>query len=536
MKYWMPNKKTGNPVEWNSDCNSVIIIGGNGSGKSKLGAWIERRDYSVTHRIAAQRSLVFDPNADLMAYDKAENIVISGYHESRDDRNHKWDWNRRNTTRLINDFDASFAAIIVKKNDQLDDFNEKYKKAEEEGLDRPASPWTQIDALRDIWGRIFPQRKLLFKSSRFYAVNPGAPEDEKYSALEMSDGERGVLYLAAQILSLDHGRIVIVDEPETHLHGSIMNNLWTALEAARPDCQFVYITHDINFATRHTNSDKYWIKSFDGKLWDYEKIESNDLPQDLLLEILGSRQNVLFVEGTKDSLDTRLYSILFPGFNVIPCGSCETVVERTKAFSGCPTLAPWCKVKGLLDRDYRSEHEIAANKQDGIFTLGVAEVENLFLVESLLKRMIRHMGMKGADADNTLQRIKDYIIRDRYIAQFEQQHSNALVASLKYYMSVVDVTQVTIGTELGAAIEEFSVFDKAKAEIEARYVTPDATMDYDKVLSIFNEKGLSKSVGQYMGIINKKYQDMVIGVLSELPLGEVRALFEKYIPFNELEA
>ena len=222
--------------------------------------------------------------------------------------------------------------------------------------------------------------------------------------------------------------------------------------------------------------------------------------------------------------------------SVIPCGSCETVVERTKAFSGCPTLAPWCKVKGLLDRDYRSEHEIAANKQDGIFTLGVAEVENLFLVESLLKRMIRHMGMKGADADNTLQRIKDYIIRDRYIAQFEQQHSNALVASLKYYMSVVDVTQVTIGTELGAAIEEFSVFDKAKAEIEARYVTPDATMDYDKVLSIFNEKGLSKSVGQYMGIINKKYQDMVIGVLSELPLGEVRALFEKYIPFNELEA
>jgi ABC-type glutathione transport system ATPase component len=256
MKYWMPDKKTRNPVECNSDCNSVIIIGGNGSGKSKLGAWIEQQDYSVTHRIAAQRSLVFDPNADLMAYDKAENIVISGYHEKRDDRNHKWDWNRRNTTRLISDFDASLAAIIAKKNDQLDEFNEKYKKAEKEGLDRPVSPWTQIDELRDIWERIFPQRKLLFKSSRFYAVNPGTPEDEKYSALEMSDGERGVLYLASQILSLDHGRIIIVDEPETHLHGSIMNNLWAALERARNDCQFVYITHDINFAARHTNSDK----------------------------------------------------------------------------------------------------------------------------------------------------------------------------------------------------------------------------------------------------------------------------------------
>ena len=44
MKYWMPDKKTGNPVECNSDCNSVIIIGGNGSGKSKLGAWLEQQD------------------------------------------------------------------------------------------------------------------------------------------------------------------------------------------------------------------------------------------------------------------------------------------------------------------------------------------------------------------------------------------------------------------------------------------------------------------------------------------------------------
>lgn len=535
MKYWMPDKKTRMSVECNSDCNSVIIIGGNGSGKSKLGDWIERQDYSLTHRIAAQRSLEFNPNADLMAYDKAENIVISGYHQKRDDRNHKWDWNRRNTTRLINDFDPSLAAIIAKKNDQLDEFNEKCKKAEKDGLDRPASPWTQIDELLDIWERIFPQRKLLFKSSRFYAVNPGATEDEKYSALEMSDGERGVLYLAAQILSLDHGRIVIVDEPETHLHGSIMNNLWTALEVARSDCQFVYITHDINFATRHTNSDKYWIKSFDGNLWDYEKIEDNDLPQDLLLEILGSRQNVLFVEGTKDSLDTRLYSLLFPDVNVIPCGSCATVVERTKAFSKCTALS-WCKVKGLVDRDYRSEYEITENAKDGIYTLNVAEVENLFIVEPLLRKMIGHMGKKEADADNALQKIKDYIVQERYVKQCNGQRANALVAGLKYYLSVLDVTHVTDGSALLKAVAGFNVFDRAWKEVESRYPVAGPVPDYDKVLLIFNEKGLAKSVGHYMDIVDKKYQDTVIGVLAAMPTMEVRALFEKYIPFEELEA
>ncbi len=535
MKYWMPDKKTISPVECNSDCNSVIIIGGNGSGKSKLGAWIEQQDISVTHRIAAQRSLVFNPKADLMTYEKAENIVVSGYHEGRNDRNHKWNWGQSLTTKLVSDFDATLAAIVAKKNNQLDEYIKACQTADAKGLPRPSLPRTKITELLEIWDAIFPQRKLIVEDSRFYAVIGGDQKEQRYSANEMSDGERGVLYLAAQILALDQGRLIIVDEPETHLHGSIMNNLWAALERARNDCQFVYITHDINFAARHTNSDKYWIKSFDGKLWDYEKIESNDLPQDLLLEILGSRQNILFVEGTKDSLDTRLYSLLFPDVNVIPCGSCATVVERTKAFSKCTALS-WCKVRGLVDRDFCSEHEIAENSKDGIYTLNVAEVENLFIVEPLLRKMIRHMGKKGTDVDNAVQKIKDYIVQDRYVKQCNGQRVNALVAGLKYYLSVLDVTHVTDGSALLKAVAEFNVFDRAGKEVESRYPVAGPVPDYDKVLLIFNEKGLSKSVGHYMGIVDKKYQDTVIGVLAAMPTMEVRALFEKYIPFNELEA
>lgn len=533
MKYWMPNKFNGKPVECHSDSNAVVIVGGNGSGKSKLGAWIEMRDISRTHRIAAQRSLVFNPDADLMAYDKAENIVISGYYEKRDDRNHKWDWNRRNTTTLISDFDATLAAIIAKKNDQLDEYTEAYKKAEHEGTCMPSLPRTRIDELKDIWDLIFPQRKLIFKSSRFYAAKANTLE-EKYSASEMSDGERGGLYLASQILSLDHGRIVIVDEPETHLHGSIMVSLWTALEKARSDCQFVYITHDVDFAARHPNSDKYWIKSFDGKLWDYEKIEEGVLPQDLLLEILGSRKNVLFVEGTKDSLDTRLYSLLFPTFNVMPCGSCAAVVERTKAFSGCPTLA-WCKVRGIVDRDYRSDYEISANKKDGVYTLGVAEVENLFVVEPLLRKMIDHMGKKEQAAEEALRKIKDYVVKYRYNAQAMRQRSNAMMASLKYYLSVLDVANVADKTSLIKVIEEFGVFDQAKQEVDARYMKSVAEVGYDEVLAVFNEKGLSRSIGQYMGIVNNQYRDTVINLLADLPTDQVRALFANYIPFDEME-
>jgi len=42
MKYWLPSKENGSKVVYETEYNSVVIIGGNGSGKSKLGAWIEQ--------------------------------------------------------------------------------------------------------------------------------------------------------------------------------------------------------------------------------------------------------------------------------------------------------------------------------------------------------------------------------------------------------------------------------------------------------------------------------------------------------------
>ena len=52
--YYLPsNDNVKNKVECGTNINSVIIIGANGSGKSKLGAWIEQSNPSITDRIGA---------------------------------------------------------------------------------------------------------------------------------------------------------------------------------------------------------------------------------------------------------------------------------------------------------------------------------------------------------------------------------------------------------------------------------------------------------------------------------------------------
>ena len=177
--------------------------------------------------------------------------------------------------------------------------------------------------------QIFPQRSLKLVDAKFLAwFTKGDGIPVEYSSTQMSDGERAVLYLAAQVLCVPENKTLIIDEPEVHLHRSIMNRLWKTLESYRPDCLFIYITHDTQFASMHGNAEKIWIKEFDGTNWKLEIIESNDLPEELLLDILGSRKPVLFVEGERNSYDTQLYSALYPEYYIVPCGSCTQVVVR----------------------------------------------------------------------------------------------------------------------------------------------------------------------------------------------------------------
>lgn len=56
--------------------NALIIIGANGTGKSRLGAWIEQQDFEIIHRVSAQRSLIFNDFIDLKSYTQSENILF----------------------------------------------------------------------------------------------------------------------------------------------------------------------------------------------------------------------------------------------------------------------------------------------------------------------------------------------------------------------------------------------------------------------------------------------------------------------------
>lgn len=274
-KYKLPLK---DQIEYSTSNNSLIIIGANGSGKSKLGAWIEQQDMENVHRIGAQRSLNFGDFIQLKSREQAENRLLYGAEKIENnnlfEKHRRWDWGKNFTTQLLEDYEDVLSLMIANKNQTYDKYIKECREKEKNEQEYDKVPDTVIDKLIRIWNNIFPQREIDFTDAKVTTKLKNAVGDIiSYKGKEMSDGERVALYLIAQCLCIPENKTIIIDEPEIHLHRSIMNKLWTEIEKERKDCFFIYITHDTQFAANHKNADKVWVKEYDGENWKIEKLK-----------------------------------------------------------------------------------------------------------------------------------------------------------------------------------------------------------------------------------------------------------------------
>jgi ATPase subunit of ABC transporter with duplicated ATPase domains len=83
---------TGNKVEIAHN-GSVVIVGANGSGKSRLGAWIEKNTGAdiVVHRISAQRALDLPDYAVMKSLEQSNNDLLWGNEQPQyANQQHKW--------------------------------------------------------------------------------------------------------------------------------------------------------------------------------------------------------------------------------------------------------------------------------------------------------------------------------------------------------------------------------------------------------------------------------------------------------------
>lgn len=495
------------------EVEQLVVIGANGSGKTRFGSRIEQLNSTNSHRISAQKSLKFPSEVSPKSRERAEKEFYYGIFQNKWvekqylGQKNSYRWGNNSNTHLLNDFDKLLVLLHTEEYEcSLD-----YKEGRTENIK------TKLDTVKTIWEQILTHRKL-YKKAGVIEVHPTEEETNKYNATEMSDGERVIFYLIGSCVCVPENSILIIDEPEMHIHRSLVKKLFDLIENQRQDCLFVYLTHDIDFAFSRHKATKIWAKSYeDSNLWDYEILYNQaPIPEQLYLDILGSRKSVIFLEGDESSIDYQLYEQVYTDYTLKPLGSCHKVIESVKSFNEQNSFHH-IKSFGIIDKDRRKIDYFKKLNAKNIWVLDVAEVENLLLIKGIVEAIAHHMGKNESDVFNE---VKNNIImfffdqmKNQILLHFKEELRRKLIEVSNFDKKNISDVLPEIEASLNS-INKQQIYN----DIENEFKTIYNTSDYDEILRVFNLKNAlipHSKVCQLTGLKNKEeYLNLVITLLK----------------------
>lgn len=382
--------------------SSMVFVGANGSGKTRLAVFIEDAAGEGAHRISAHRALNLNPAVPKIRGAEALRKLRYGWEHEQATighrRSNRW-VDSKPAVAMLNDFDCLLQALFADQSVTTLETHTKYRSGT---LTKAVA--TKFETLSEIWQRLLPHRQLVISGDDIQVSVVGS--SGTYPASDMSDGERAIFYLLAQALVAADSSLLVIDEPELHVHPSIMSSLWDEIEAARKDCAFLFITHDLHFAAVRA-AQKYVIKSYTpAPSWAIESVpDDTGFSEELTTLILGSRRPILFVEGAGTSLDLAIYRCCYPQWTVIPRGSCEQVVHAVVTMRANAQLTR-VTCAGIVDADDYAADEIQYLNGLGVFPLQVSEVENLILLPEVSRAIAELEGFGGAELEQQLSSLK----------------------------------------------------------------------------------------------------------------------------------
>lgn len=367
--------------EFSEITKDIVLIGGNGKGKSFLANYLKGSAFNSISVIGAQKVLNFNiSEGNSLRVDK---------HDIKDELLENIIKESKNTQTTYDFFKLitnQFTKLIIAM--QTEYTNVLYKL--QAGDKEVKKENTVFEKVKRIFELLFHDIKLNFimGSDIPLLVEKNGKE---YSVNGLSEGEKVVLYYAISVLMAKDDGLIIIDEPETYLNPSISNLLWDKLKEEKPNTQFLFITHSIDFVLGRSNAQIAWIKEFVyPEEWELELLtEENELPKQMLTEILGSSKPFLFCEGDKSSLDYVIYKgLLGEKYTVIPSGGHTKVINNVRAINKLEDLNT---AYGILDLDNLTEDEIKVYKEEQIEVLQFNEIEMLFFEENIMKEVMKNI-------------------------------------------------------------------------------------------------------------------------------------------------
>lgn len=499
--------------------SSVVFVGANGSGKTRLATYIEGKLYFGAHRIAAHRALTLNPKVPKINENEALDSLRKGNSQlkTRDTtaelrQRNLARWGGKASTHLLNDIDFVVQALFAEQSNKS---LNSHKEARKGNTSRPEP--TKFEILTEIWERLLPHRKLDISGDDISVSITG--EETNYSASEMSDGERSVFYMLGQVLVIPRNSLLIFDEPELHVHRSIISKLWDELEAIRPDCAFVLISHDLEFAASRV-ADKYVILEYtETPSWVLEKVPvDSGFSEELTALILGSRKPILFIEGTASSLDLAIYRSCYGEWMIIPKGSCQEVIHSVVTMRNNVNLTR-VTCSGIVDADDYDQGDKDYLSDLGIEVLPVSEIENMILLPHISELILKNEGHSESEIGEILEKLASEIFESlNSQGAIERAVTNYCKRRIDRMLKKIDLSESEtvndLTVEYRKAAESLDIENIAQ-QVRAKINEAITNRDLPLLLANYDNKGMLASAASHLKSCRcESFKNWIVRVLN----------------------
>lgn len=491
----------------------LFVLGANGSGKSTLITRLFNSHVTSAKRISAHRQTWFESNTlDLTPRGREQ---LESNIRSRDQQEYaRWrqDFAAERAGAAI--YDLIDADTMLARN--IADLVRGGKLDAAQDKARAPSPIQTVNELLRLSN--LPIAISVEKQQKIVASRNGSPV---YSVAELSDGERNAFLIASDVLTAEPGTLLLIDEPERHLHRSIISPLLSLLFENRTDCVFIVSTHEVMLPVDNPHAQTLLVRSCKyenshPQSWAADLVASDaPIDDEIKRDILGARKKIIFVEGAAgNSLDVPLYSLLFPQVSVIPKAGCRDVEHAVRGLRESEEMH-WLHVWGIVDNDRRSTEELARLRNLGVHPLSHFSVESIYYHPEMIRRVAARQAEVTGDDPNTLYR---RTVRDA-VQEFQKQRDPLVLDVVERLIRQRIFTQLPTKSDIQTK-------DSVEVNVSVAAVRAAEAKAFDALIANDNLDGLLKRysprrsgslarIAKGIGLSKSKYTSAVRKVLQE---------------------
>jgi len=404
--------------------------------------------------------------------------------------------------------------------------------------DRPSDPLRPYDEL--LQG--------LFPGYRFAETDEDVPTDlfvhlpsgDVVPFGDLSSGEKEVFFVLSSCLRQDvTDAIILIDEPELHLHPEFARLLVRTMQRVRPGNQIWLATHNPEIIDE-AGRDRVTYLARDPATYKCVKIDAVDETAEMrqlknlfgYSGYIGIAKSLVFVEGLDSSSDRKMFSTLVrqhaSEVKFIPCGSVTNLYRVNQAvLSILESGIGWAEFYMIRDRDYllpQHVKEYAEHRSGRLYVLKRHQIENYLLNPDAIAEVQTDIFGRSTTPSRVRQMLHKAALR---IA------GEVLRDMISYRLNLLCRPQdFSLGNTMQGQhlIDAEGKWDEDKISDLLGQVTVKA----DGVVKDLTAHMTSESIGQLVGDCQQEVRDALITEPGWMHLFPGRRLLEEYCKLEEL--